>query len=859
MHNSTNKLSGRWSTLLKRHSNAPTAAIALCFSTGIAFSLICHEYLFSCFAVAGIALIFASATVLHKGRLGLSLVLGLAAILLSGLLMALAHRDGFSNADVRSLLNRGSFPLNEPVYFDGCIVSDSEARKDESVTTVQLKAFSRKNHRIECDGTAILRISRPDRSEAAELTDNLLRGDGIKGWAAWRIPRNFRNPGSIDRAGSLARRGIFIIGRVKSHRLLEIFPGACSNPWTKLATTISSGVRRSLEPIRKMDNGQPAAVLASLTIGDYSGLSTNTREVFQNCGTFHVLVISGLHVAWITGLLLLCLKLIRVPERIRYLLAAGAILLYTCVVGFQASITRCLWIFMLYLIGRTIFRRVDSINILFSAALILLVAEPDWVFETGFQLSFLSVMAIVMTAVPVIDIYLKPVFDPLRNSGNSNRLFFQSGSLHRFGRNLRARCEMIIEALSDRLPPFIARIFYFVCRSAARTGLTVGSVVIASLSVQLWLGPLLALNFNRISWIAPLANLSIVPFSSIVLAAGMFASLSSNLPFVGPVLIQFAGKLASVLLSHAASIAAIPGTWQRCPTPSPVWVLSCILLLFLWGFFKWRRSWTPCICILILLGCLACGAVPDIRPLIRQNRKNERRLDAASFLSFTFLDVGEGDSAVIRFPNGQQWVLDAGGHWLSPVQGDTAYAFDIGESVVSRYLWHGWTTKLDRLILTHSDLDHAGGMFSVIKNFEITRFDHSQADHGAILDRILDISRRKHMAVFPLHAGMEEKVGAVTVHALNPPVRSRFRSSNENSVVLQFRLKRFSALLTGDLEKSVDPEFLSQPELRHSQLLKVAHHGSRSGTSDPFLDRVQPRWAVVSAGRNNPFRHHPDR
>ena len=88
MHNSTNKLSGRWSTLLKRHSNAPTAAIALCFSTGIAFSLICHEYLFSCFAVAGIALIFASATVLHKGRLGLSLVLGLAAILLSGLLMA---------------------------------------------------------------------------------------------------------------------------------------------------------------------------------------------------------------------------------------------------------------------------------------------------------------------------------------------------------------------------------------------------------------------------------------------------------------------------------------------------------------------------------------------------------------------------------------------------------------------------------------------------------------------------------------------------------------------------------------------------------------------------------------------------
>ena len=271
MYRFLKKLFNRKSSIIIHHFNTPAAAIALCFSAGIVFSRICYEYLFGSFVVATIAFICAASMALCKNRLGLSLTLGLAAILLSGLLMALAHRDGFSDSDVRSLLARGSFPLDEPVSFEGCIVSDSEARKGESVTTVELSAFYRKNRRTDCDGTAILRITRPDRSEPSELTDNLLRGDRIKGWATWQIPRNFQNPGSIDRTGAFARRGMFIVGRIKSHRLMEIFPGSCSNPWTKLATTIRSGAKRSLNPIQGKEDGQPAAILSSLTIGDYSG------------------------------------------------------------------------------------------------------------------------------------------------------------------------------------------------------------------------------------------------------------------------------------------------------------------------------------------------------------------------------------------------------------------------------------------------------------------------------------------------------------------------------------------------------------------------------------------------------------
>jgi competence protein ComEC len=227
----------------------------------------------------------------------------------------------------------------------------------------------------------------------------------------------------------------------------------------------------------------------------------------------------------------------------------------------------------------------------------------------------------------------------------------------------------------------------------------------------------------------------------------------------------------------------------------------------------------------------------------------------SSLLSFTFLDVGEGDSIVIRFPDERIWVLDAGGLRLPPSHEENAYVFDVGEAVVSRYLWHGWITRLDRLILSHTDQDHAGGVPAVLKNFRVSGFGYSQTGSGAILARILLIAGEKRLVLKRLQAGMEERVGPVQVRTHNPPADSGLNSANDNSIVLQFCFGNFSALLTGDLEKSGEAETLLQPVDLRSPLLKVAHHGSRSGTSNAFLDRVKPRWAVVSAGRNNPFGH----
>ena len=855
------RAASRLQSLFISHTNRPAAVLVLAFSLGIALSRLVHGYSFTALGVADICLICAALEGLRRDRRALSLGLGLAAVLSGGLLMALAHRDGFAHSDLRALLPRSIFKLNEPVSFEGCVAADSETQGGDSVATIELHAFRQKDHWTPCEGKGILRIGGHKAGGSRAGMPDLFQGDIVRGWATWRLPRNYGNPGSPNRKGSLARQGIFVTGRVKSPLLLESIPGGCSNVWTRLAVSARNRVRKSLEPIRMKEGGQPAAVLASLVIGDYTRLDTSTREAFQNSGTFHVLVVSGLHVAWIAGLLLQLFKLIRLPERLRFFLVALVILFYTCVVGFQASITRCLWMFVLYLIGRSLLRRADPVNILLASALLLLAAQPDWLFEAGFQLSFLSVMAIAMTAVPVIEGCLKPFWEPLRHSGNLGRFHLQPGPWQRRGRWLRVRCEIFLEETTEGLAPAVSRMAFRILRAIASLGLATGSTIAISLCIQLWIEPVLAHYFNRMSWISALANLAIVPFSSLVLASGVLTALAAGIPFCGPALLRIAGTLSSNLLHWAGSIARVPGAWQRCPTPSACWVLGCILLLFIWSYFKWRRFWIPCACSVILIASVSYGSIPLPGTLIRgckpavRYQDNRMQPNAASTLSFTFLDVGEGDCAFIRFPNGTAWLVDAGGLIQSRSGENGAYAFDLGEVVVSRYLWHQWIPRLDRMVLSHSDLDHAGGAQAVLRNFRVARLDLPHAASDRALAAILALARAKQVNANRISAGMVEKIGPVTVSTLHPPANSESGAANENSLVLRFSFKRFSALLPGDLDKTGESRVLSHSGDLDGLLLKVAHHGSRSGTSDAFLHAAKPRWAIISVGRNNAYGH----
>ena len=201
------------------------------------------------------------------------------------------------------------------------------------------------------------------------------------------------------------------------------------------------------------------------------------------------------------------------------------------------------------------------------------------------------------------------------------------------------------------------------------------------------------------------------------------------------------------------------------------------------------------------------------------------------------------------------WVVDAGGIRTPAHEDDPANAFDVGEAVVSRYLWHFWMTRLDRIILSHPDQDHAGGIPALLRNFRVKELDAGLTGSDSGMARIHEAASKNAVPVHATGRGDSALLGEVSVRVLNPAGVAANRGTNDNSVVLHLEFGRFSALLTGDLEASGEADLLSHNGKIESLLLKVSHHGSRNGTGGPVLDAVKPRWAVISAGRNNPFGH----
>jgi competence protein ComEC len=833
-----------------RWEESPFTSIAASFALGIGLAGAVVEYSFFCFAFGGSALLLAALLALRRNRRTLSLVCGLSALSVCGLMLSLCRRDSMSADDLRALIGRQRFTLGEPVQVEGCVAEEPRAYGEEKLVILDLRGYLRGRLWQPARGGALMRFPAA-AANGAEPLPELAPGDRVRASATWNRPQEYRNPGVSDRTSRLLRRGVVLLGRVKSQRLLEVLPGDCSTPWLELTTAIRARLTARMAELTATGQVREAAILSSIVFGDYSSLDGQTRDAFQNSGAYHVLVVSGLHVAWIAWLLASLLKRCGTPDSVSRWLVAAAILLYSAVVGFQASVSRSLWMFLLYTCGRAIFRRAPPVNIALASAFLLLLLRPDWLSDIGFQLSFVAVLAICLMGIPLIEAKLQPLLGPMQHTGEPDRLQLEAGAWSRRGRRLRFRLELLCESCADRWSPRLASALLRLCRFAGAGAAWLGATVIVSVAVQVWLEPLQAYHFNRLTWISPAANLLLVPLSSLVLAAGLIAAGSAWMPGGGEIL-HAASLLASLLVSAAQMISATPGAWQRCPTPAFASVLAIVSAISFWCLIVRRHFWAPVVLTGVFLACLASPAMP-LRHVLAPQRLPYSFLAADRTLHLTFLDVGQGDAILIRFPDSQAWLLDAGGIRDAPQQGDSG--FDIGEAVVSRYLWFLWTPRLDRLLLSHPHQDHAGGMAAVVENFSVARFDYGATRRDPLLERVVRVAASRHVPSVELRAGARWRVADVQVEVLHPAGPRPEASPNENSLVLKLTYGRAAVLLAGDVEKAGEAELSARPENLRSVLLKVPHHGSRYATLDTLLQRVQPRWGIISAGRNNPFGH----
>jgi competence protein ComEC len=308
-------------------------------------------------------------------------------------------------------------------------------------------------------------------------------------------------------------------------------------------------------------------------------------------------------------------------------------------------------------------------------------------------------------------------------------------------------------------------------------------------------------------------------------------------------------RLTEFLVRLSHSLASWMSSWDpgyRIPD-SPLWLVLAAAAALAWMTIELQRRrggvWQlPALLAASLL------AVIIIHPFNPQTH--------SGLLEMTAVDVSQGDSLLLVAPGGETILVDGGG--LPSINGK-APRLDIGEGVVSPYLWSRGFRRLDIVALTHADQDHIGGLEAVLRNFTPRELWIAAVPDHAPLQRLLDTARGLGIHVIHKCAGDRILLSGAEIEVLAPE-ETHFggRQDNNASLVLRARFGRRAFLLPGDAERKEEYTLTSSPESLRADVLKLGHHGSRTSTTAPFLDAVRPTFAVVSAGQDNQFRHPHD-
>ena len=691
----------------------------------------------------------------------------------------------------------------ESAILEGCVVEPSDADPERARFTLELEPGAR------------VQVTMAARS--GEKPPVVEYGQRVQVEARLRRPRNFRNPGDFDSEGYLARRGIFWTASASLGARPVALSGECGGAAGWVVRTRAAGLRRvdALFP----DAGR-RGMLRALLLGDNSGLDADGKNAFQRSGTYHALVVSGAHISVLAGVLLWVMRRGFVPEMAALAVAGAAAWVYALVAGGGAPAIRSAAFFSLYLVARFFYRRGKVLNLLAAVAIGVLAGDPQQLREGSFQLSFLCVAALAALAGPVIEMRIEPWKKAARWLRLERCPAAAEPAVQSCDVELRLMAETV--SLAVQLPDTVAR---RAVRTATWVATTVLEMALLTGLVQLALALPMALLFHRVPVTGLTANLVVVPLLTVAIPLG-FVALATGWGWVA--------AMTGWLVDTAARVAAWHMRWEpgwRAPDP-PWWLAVGITLALVLMAMALRRrpAWAWPAGAVVAAGLAALVAHP-FRPDVERG-----------WLEVNVLDVGQGDSVLVVFPRGETLLVDAGGFPAFP--GRPKPRLEVGEDVVSPYLWRRGIRRLDYVAVTHDHADHAGGMAAVVKNFR---------PREMWTDALPDPELWGEVAKKPLRRGDRWDVGGVQVEALSPGRHASAGQAgrNNDSLVLRLRYGRHAMLLMGDAEQAVEGEMAGA--VGHADVLKVGHHGSRTATGPGLLEETRPAVALISVGELNSY------
>jgi len=722
----------------------------------------------------------------------------------------------------------------------------------------------------------LLADNSPKPQTQSQTQPQLHCGDLVEATLRLRAPERYRDPGAWQFADYLLDQGIAATASLPStklHPLANLLPGAAAASLHPLADNLSasaecrifaaqswaatrllaytrSTANRRLPPRLRLTPND-AGMLNAMLFGDRSSLTQQLRVGFQRTGSFHLFVVSGMHVALLAGLVFWIARRLHLRNWLATILTLALTYAYALLTGFGVPVQRALLMTAVFLIARLLSRQRNVLNALGAAALAVLIWSPRALFEASFQMTFLAIVAIAGIAVPLGERSFLPY---ARASRNLHYLWLDSAIPPRFAQ-LRVSLRMWGEPLAGilgkwaRLLPARVVIAVLWAAQLALIGLIAEAVMVLPM----------ALYFHRATVFAIPANMFSIPLVAVLAPLGLVTFLAS---LISPWLAALPGSALALLLHGVTGainrISHAPAADLRVPGPT---LTHALLAVACFAFCCWavRRSrayaWTA-VAVLALSAVIVLWPTP---PAIHPNQ-----------LEVTAIDVGQGDSLLVVGPSGRAMLIDAGGPTGAAANAENAKGlgsedatFDIGEEVVSPYLWSRQFRRLDVVALTHAHSDHMGGMPAILRNFRPRELwvavDPDSTPYRALLAEAVALG----IPVRHLRAGDALAFDSVAIHVLapTPAYTNPGPPINNDSLVLRLQFGQSSALLEGDAEAPSEHQMvaasLSNPaaQLGPDTLLKVGHHGSRTSTTPDFLALVAPQDAVISVGLHNTFGH----
>lgn len=531
---------------------------------------------------------------------------------------------------------------------------------------------------------------------------------------------------------------------------------------------------------------EEAGVLKAFIMGDKSGITDEVSKSFSSSGLSHILAVSGLHVAVFVSIIASILKMMRTSKRKQMIVSALGALIFILFTGASVSALRAGAMCILALIAKLIYRKADPMTTLSTAAAVFCIFNPHVIYDASFMLSFSATAGIL--------------------------LFYETISIG----FLRFYKRLNVKTTAYRM----AKNFF--------DSLAVG------LSAQIFVIPLLIYLFNGFSLVSVAATMAVTPFLTFLLAGGLlFVAVS----FISGALAYPIGGFIYLLAKVMVWVSNLFGNLPFAKiifgelTPFLVLMYGLVVGVFIFLFKKQKMGYIIFLLSFTILSVIGLGNLYLNYDLAR----------------VSFINVGQGDCALLKAPGNCDILIDAGG---------SSSSSSVGTQIIAPYLIKNGVTDVEYIIISHTDTDHTVGINGIIDTMDVENIiiPYGQQDTENA-KQIINKAKQNGVNISYFTSGDVLKVNdEILLTAITPDLGQRTYSKEDNDTGTALRVDygEISFMFTGDMSSTIEKYLIKNyPDMLEADVLKVAHHGSKYSNSQEFLDVVNPSFAFIPVGENS--------